>query len=114
MLFGRVSRKILLTHPQNKLQQIQLSDTTGTSNGTGFYCQMKLKKIAFWQQPHQMSLVQTGIKKYPMSTVKYTAGSLMLWACFSAEGPGHLVQMHGIMDSIKYQQIQKSKSDCLC
>ncbi len=38
-----------------------------------------------------MNLVQTGIKKYPMSTVKYTAGSLMLWACFSAGGPGHLV-----------------------
>ncbi len=53
-----------------------------------------------------MSLVQTGIKKYPMSTVKYTAGSLMLWACFSARGPEHLVQMHGIMDSIKYQQIK--------
>ncbi len=33
MLFGRVSRKI----------HIQLSDTTGTSNGTGFYGQMKLK-----------------------------------------------------------------------
>ncbi len=29
---------------KNKLQQIQLSDMTGTSNGTGFYCQMKLKK----------------------------------------------------------------------
>ncbi len=28
---------------KNKLQQIQLSDTTGTSNGTGFYGQMKLK-----------------------------------------------------------------------
>ncbi len=54
-----------------------------------------------------MSLVQTGIKKYPMSMVKYTAGSLMLWACFSAGGPGQrLVQMHGIMDSIKYQQIK--------
>ncbi len=68
---------------KNKLQHIQLSDTTGTSIGTGFYGQMKLKKnIAFWQQTHQMSLVQTGIKKYPMSTVKYSAGSLMLWACF--------------------------------
>ncbi len=41
-----------------------------------------------------------------MSTVKYTAGSLMLWACFSARGPEHLVQTHGIMDSIKYQQIK--------
>ncbi len=29
---------------QKQLQHIQLSDTTGTSNGTGFYGQMKLKK----------------------------------------------------------------------
>ncbi len=67
---------------------------------------MKRKKIAFRQQTHKMSLVQTGIKKYPMSTVKYTAGSLMFWAYFSARGPGRLVQMHGIMDYIKYQQIK--------
>ncbi len=61
---------------------------------------MKLKKKkAFWQQTHQIGLVQTGIKKYPM--VKYTAGSFMIWACFSAGGPAHLVQMHGIVDSIK-------------
>ncbi len=30
----------------------------------------------------------------------------MLWACFSAGGPVYLVQMHGFMDSIKYQQIK--------
>ncbi len=29
--------------PKNNLQHIQLSDTTGTSNGTDFYGQMKLK-----------------------------------------------------------------------
>ncbi len=28
---------------KNKLQHIQLSDTTGTSHGTGFYGQMKQK-----------------------------------------------------------------------
>ncbi len=38
---------------------------------------------------------------YPQ--VKYTAGSLML-SCFSAGGPEHLVQIHGIIYSIKYQQ----------
>ncbi len=113
MLFGRVSRKILLTHPK--------TISSIFSCQTRLELQMALASIvrwnwknSFWQQPHQMSLVQTGIKKYPMSTVKYTAGSLMLWACFSAGGPEHLVQMHGIMDSIKYQQIKKSKSDCLC
>ncbi len=44
MLFGRVSRKIILAHPKSKLQHIQLSYTTGTSNGTGFYGQMKQTK----------------------------------------------------------------------
>ncbi len=32
---------------KNKLQQIQLSDMTVTSNGTGFYAQMKLKNELF-------------------------------------------------------------------
>jgi len=32
---------------KNKLQQIQLSDMTGTKNGTGFCGQMKLKKEFF-------------------------------------------------------------------
>ncbi len=90
---------------KNKLQQIQLSDTTGTSNGTGFYGQMKLKKSFLAANPPDEFSTNRD-KKYPMSTVKYTAGSLMLWACFSAGGPEHLVQMHGIMDSIKYQQIK--------
>ncbi len=32
---------------KNKLQHIQLSDTTGTSNGTGFCGQMQLKEMCF-------------------------------------------------------------------
>ncbi len=32
---------------KNNLQHIQLSDMTGTSNGTGFYGQMKLKNELF-------------------------------------------------------------------
>ncbi len=35
------------TSSKNNLQHIQLSDTTGTSNGTGFYGQMKLKNELF-------------------------------------------------------------------
>ncbi len=46
-------------------------------------------------------------KMYPMPTVKYTAGCIMLWDCFSAGGPAHLIQIHGIMDFIK-------GSVCLC
>ncbi len=45
-------------------------------------------------------------KKYPMCKIKYTAVFVMLWAYISAGSPGHLVWTHGIMDSIKYQQIK--------
>ena len=44
-------------------------------------------------------------EKHLIPNVKYGGGSLMLWGCFSSKGPGHLVRIHGIMDSIKYQQI---------
>ncbi len=105
MLFGRVSRKILLTHPK--------TNSSIFSCQTRLELQMALASIVRWNwknsflaatPPDEFSTNRD--KKYPMSTVKYTAASLMLWACFSAGGPGHLVQMHGIMDSIKYQQIK--------
>ncbi len=47
MLFGRVSRKNDPSSSKNKLQHIQLSDTTGTSNGTDIYDQMKQKNDMF-------------------------------------------------------------------
>ncbi len=106
MLLGRVSRKILLAHPK--------------TNSSIFSCQTRLERqialayLVTWNNKKNRFLVANPPdrfstnrdKKYPMSTVKYTAGSIMLWACFSAGGPAHLVQMHGIMDSIKYQQIK--------
>ncbi len=75
---------------KNKLQQIQLSDMTVTSNGTGFYAQMKLK-MSFLAANTQDGFGATGIKKYPMCKMKYTAVFFMLWAYFSARGPEHLV-----------------------
>ncbi len=41
--FGTGFKKNSPSSPKNQLQHIQLSDTTGTSNETGFYGQMKLK-----------------------------------------------------------------------
>ena len=38
-------------------------------------------------------------------TVKYGGGSIILWGCFSSKGPGNLVRVHGIMNSMKYQEI---------
>ncbi len=70
---------------KNKLQHIQLSDMTGTSNG-----QMKKKKSVLAANA-QDGFGEHRDKKYPMCTMKYTAVFLMLWAYISDGGPGHLV-----------------------
>ncbi len=75
---------------KNKLQPIQLSDTTGTSNGTDFYGQMKLKNELLAANT-QDGFGEHRDKKYPMCTMKYAAVFFMLWAYISARGPGHLV-----------------------
>ncbi len=72
------------------LQHIELSDTTGTSNGTGFYGQMKQKKENLAANT-QDGFGEHRDKKYPMCTMKYTAVFLMLTAYISARGPGHLI-----------------------
>ncbi len=58
---------------KNELQHIQLSDTTGYSNGTGFYGQMKQKKMSFLAANTQDEFGEHGDKKYPMCTMRYTA-----------------------------------------
>ncbi len=72
----------------NKLQHIQLSDTTGTSNGTGFYGQMKQKKQLL------AANTQDGFGEHRNKNeneMKYTAVFLMVWGYISAGDPGHLV-----------------------
>ncbi len=73
---------------KNKLH-IQLSDTTGTSNGTGFYGQMKQKKSFLAANTEVFG--EHRDKKYLMCTMKYTAVFFMLWVYISAGGPGYLV-----------------------
>ncbi|KAK3544300.1 hypothetical protein QTP86_009137 [Hemibagrus guttatus] len=46
-------------------------------------------------------------KKNIIATVKYGAGSVMVWGCFAASGPGRLVVMNGTMNSAVYQKILK-------
>ncbi|KAK1803821.1 hypothetical protein P4O66_003775 [Electrophorus voltai] len=43
--------------------------------------------------------------KNTFPTVKHGGGNIMLWGCFSAKEPGHLVRIHRKMDSTAYLEI---------
>ncbi len=83
-------KKNYLSSSKNKLQHIQLSDTTGTSNGTGFYRQMKIKKNSFLAANTQDGFGEHRDKKYPMCTIKYTA-------VFLCCGPKFLLEVLDIL-----------------
>ncbi|KAI4895768.1 hypothetical protein NFI96_024067, partial [Prochilodus magdalenae] len=46
-------------------------------------------------------------KKNIIPTVKYGGGSVMVWGCFAASGPGRLAVINGTMNSTVYQKILK-------
>ncbi len=90
MLFGRVSRKILLTH--SKTISSIFSCQTWQELQMGLDSMVRWnKKMSFLAANTQDGFGAHRDKKYPMCTMKYTAVFLMLWAYISAWGPGHLV-----------------------
>ncbi|KAI3361985.1 hypothetical protein L3Q82_012335 [Scortum barcoo] len=46
-------------------------------------------------------------KKNIIPTVKYGGGSVVVWGCFAASGPGRLAVINGTMNSAVYQKILK-------
>ncbi|KAK3561307.1 hypothetical protein QTP86_030603 [Hemibagrus guttatus] len=46
-------------------------------------------------------------KKNIIPTVKYGGGSVMVWGCFAASGPGRLAVINGTMNSAVYKKILK-------
>uniref|UniRef100_A0A672Q0Y2 Alanyl-tRNA editing protein Aarsd1 n=1 Tax=Sinocyclocheilus grahami TaxID=75366 RepID=A0A672Q0Y2_SINGR len=70
--------------------------TVGEEKGAGLFLLAGPENIVTEVGPFLATNTQDGFgahrdKKYPMSTMKYTAVFLMLWAYISAGGPGHLV-----------------------
>lgn len=59
-------------------------------------------RVKVWRKPN------TALNpKHLRPTVKHGGGSVMVWGCFSAAGPGKLVFIDGVMDKMSYLQILK-------
>ncbi len=63
-VFWEVFKKKTPRSSKNKLQHIQLSDTTGTSNGTGFCGQIKQTKNCFLAANPPAGFSKNRHKKY--------------------------------------------------
>ena len=53
-------------------------------------------------------------KNHLIPTIKYSGGSLMLWCCFTASGPGALVKINGMMTFHQVLGQFSQKPGCLC
>ncbi len=53
-------------------------------------------------------------KKNIIPTVKYGAGSVMIWGCFAASGPGRLAVINGTMNSAVYQKNPEGQCPAIC
>jgi len=114
MLFGRASRKILLAPPKTKSSIFSVVRHDWIFKRCRVLWSDETKKKGFLAANTLDVFGANRNEEYPMPTVKYAAGPYMLWAYLFAGGPGHLVHIHGIMDSIKYKEIKKSKPDGFC
>src|SRR4029434_11134082 len=107
-LFWRVARKKPLLLINYKLKRLQFAKCKSDFQW-GRVISSDETKIKLFVNKHQRWVWRrqkdSHTEKIPIPNVKNGGGSLMLWGCFSSKGPGHLVRIHGIMDSIKYQQI---------
>ena len=96
--------KPFTTHFTTNLSDWSSLNATGTLTGTVFYGLMKLKfrfsatntQVGFWCKKKNFYT-----KNNLYSMYKYGGVSMMLWGCFSSEGPGNLVRVHGIMNLMK-------------
>src|SRR4029434_9675996 len=107
-LFWRVGRKKPLLSINNKLNPLQCAKCKSDFRWDRVIWS-DVTKIKLFGNKHQRWVWRrqkdSHTEKHLIPNVKYGGGSLMLRGCFSSKGPRHLVRIHGIIDSIKYQQI---------
>ncbi|MBN3288553.1 TCB1 transposase, partial [Polyodon spathula] len=109
-LCGRVAKRkpLLKTHIKSRLEFARRH--VGDS-------ETKWKKI-LWSDDTKIELFGLNTKRYvwcklntahhpenTIPTVKHGRGSIMLWGCFYASGPGKFVTMEGQMDAAKSREI---------
>jgi len=73
-------------------------------------CKLTRQKLNFLEG---VCPITSGVKvtriseKNIIPTVKYGGGSVMVWGCFAASGPGRLAVINGTMNSAVYQKLLK-------
>ncbi len=74
------------------------------------FCELMRQKLNFLEV---VCPITSGVKptqhfiKIIIPTVKHGGGSVMVWGCFAASGPGRLAIIDGTMNSVLYQKILK-------
>ncbi|KAG2466638.1 TCB1 transposase, partial [Polypterus senegalus] len=115
-LYGRVARRKPLLSKRHMAAHLEfakrhLKDSQTMRNKILWSDETKIELFGVnarrhvWRKPgtahHQASTIPT------VKHVKYGGGSVMVWGCFAASGPGRLAVIDGTMNSTVYQKILK-------
>lgn len=113
-LNGRVARKKPFISPKNKLARLNFAKAHVSMTHDFWKTVIFADESKFnifgsdgnayvWRKPNT-ELKPENLK----ATVKHGGGSVMVWACMSAAGPGKLVFIESTMDKLVYLQILKT------
>lgn len=122
-MHGRIARKKPFVSEVNRIRRISFAKDH-LSHGIEFWKRVIFSdeskfnifgsdgRVNVWRKPN--TELQ---KEHLRATVKHGGGSVMVWGCFSADGPGKLVFVEGIMKKESYLKILqdnlKSSADML-
>lgn len=112
-LHGRVARKKPFINKRNRIKRLKFAKAY-KNNDFSFWNQVLFSDESkfnlfrsdgqsyVWRKPNE-ELKECNLR----ATVKHGGGSVMVWGCMSAAGPGQLCIIDGIMDQTKYLTILK-------